>query len=1031
MAHSWSFGSAIPSDSRLDEGADPAALAPGQRFGPFVVEGDLGAGSTSRVYRARTPEGDRVALKVLRAGVDPALRERFAREGRLAAAIRHPGIVALHSGGEVAGVPFLAYELVEGARPLQAALAAAGLAGRCRLLVAAAAAVAHAHAAGIVHRDLKPQNLLVDAAGRVRVADFGLGFDREGPRLTQSGEALGTPLYMAPEQAEGRHPLGPAVDVWALGVLLYEALSGRLPFRSEGWLELRAELRSASPTPLGRLNPDVPPGLEAVGLTALAREPARRYPDAGAFGRALEAALGRARLPDEPTAAPPLSGRSAGSSRHGPFPLGPRGRFELLEVLGRGGMGVVYRARDPELGREVALKFILGVRGNQTRLERFRREGEVTASLHHPGILGVHSTGVLEGIPYIVYELVPGARTLGEALRRTDRRSGVALVRDAARALGYAHRRGVTHRDVKPENCLLDREGRLQVADFGLAAAQGADRLTRSGAVLGTPGFMAPELMTGERERVGPPTDVWALGVILFQALTGRLPFEDAGGYVELARRVTSERCPSPRRFAPDVDRRIEAVCRRCLEIDPDRRFRDGEVLAADLDAWLEDRPLVSTETSAWLPRAVRGVGWRQALPVAAALVGVGVAVPLALQATSGPEAPAGGDASRSAPGTPTPEPTAAPSPEETGAEAAWDAVLETPDRTGRLRAAEAWLEAHPAHPGARAARELVAGLRFAAPLATLEHAASGKAGAVFRGDEELVTFGANHLLRWMRTADAWAPGDRIDVDVRGNLDALVVAPGERYVFSWGVGLGCRPPWPGAAPGGEPIQVECLALSPDGRAVAVGRELGGTELRAAADGRLLRRFPADAAVQALAFDPEGARLVVVSAETEGVGSERRAVACWSLAPGAGEEPLFARRPRLLPRAVAWTEAGDRIVAGSSSGHLLFLDAATGEPVGRLEGPERSGEVGLIDRNALLGSVRGLALLADGRALAVSKGDTPGFNQIGVWDPATGGLRGFVAERPPQQLGLALSPDERYAAVGTSRGVVEVWVVPPP
>ncbi|MCO5164929.1 MAG: serine/threonine protein kinase [Planctomycetes bacterium] len=184
-------------------------------------------------------------------------------------------------------------------------------------------------------------------------------------------------------------------------------------------------------------------------------------------------------------------------------------RFLLLGELGRGATGAVYRARDLERGGEVALKVALA-RPEWVRLQRFLREGEVTAALRHPNIVGIHSMGVADGRPYLAYELVEGARQLDEAARGAPLGRRVELVRDAARALGHAHARGVVHRDVKPANVLVDGAGRVRVADFGLAQALDHERLTVTGALLGTPAYMAPEQLRARRGDVGPPTDVWA-----------------------------------------------------------------------------------------------------------------------------------------------------------------------------------------------------------------------------------------------------------------------------------------------------------------------------------------------------------------------------------------------------------------------------------------------------------------------------------------------------------------------------------------
>ncbi|RMG15670.1 MAG: serine/threonine protein kinase [Planctomycetota bacterium] len=267
---------------------------------------------------------------------------------------------------------------------------------------------------------------------------------------------------------------------------------------------------------------------------------------------------------------------------------------ELLEELGRGGMGVVFRARELRSGRLVAIKVL---RARQTRArERFRREGELTAALAHPGIVRVHAGGEEQGLPYLIYELIPGGETLDRAFRGRSERERAALVRDVARAVGHAHRHGVVHRDLKPENVLVDANG-AHVADFGLAWARSLDRLTQSGALVGTPAYMAPEQIAPEVGERGPWTDVWALGGILYLALTDRRPFE-ADGFHALRYRITAGDLRPPRVEAPGVSPELEAVCLKALSVRPEDRYADANELADDLDRALRGDTVLAPSAS-------------------------------------------------------------------------------------------------------------------------------------------------------------------------------------------------------------------------------------------------------------------------------------------------------------------------------------------------------------------------------------------------------------------------------------------------
>ena len=261
-------------------------------------------------------------------------------------------------------------------------------------------------------------------------------------------------------------------------------------------------------------------------------------------------------------------------------------RYELLEELGRGGMGVVRRARERSTGREVAVKLItLNDLEVEARL-RFRREAELAASLQHPGVLTVYAAGEEPGRAWIACELVPEARALDQAWSGLSRLARAGLVRDAARALGHAHARGVVHRDVKAQNLLVGSDGRLRVTDFGLALLRGGTKITDTGTLLGTPRAMAPEQVKGDRARIGPWTDVWALGVLLYEALTGQRPHEGRT-LVETMRRIVEVDPPRPRSLDPAISEALEAVCLRALRRDPGERWPDGAAMAEALDAAL------------------------------------------------------------------------------------------------------------------------------------------------------------------------------------------------------------------------------------------------------------------------------------------------------------------------------------------------------------------------------------------------------------------------------------------------------------
>ena len=270
------------------------------------------------------------------------------------------------------------------------------------------------------------------------------------------------------------------------------------------------------------------------------------------------------------------------------------GDYLLLEELGRGGMGVVYRTRQLSLDRSVAIKMLLrGCWASEEDEARFRREAESAAGLTHPNIVPVYEVGVHEGHLYYSMKFISG-RTLADMLAAgpLPGRQAARLLSRVSRAVQFAHQQGLLHRDLKPSNILIDEEGEPHVSDFGLArrVSESPD-LTRSGAVVGTPAYMAPEQAAGHCGAVGPTSDVYSLGAILYQTLTGRPPFQ-AASPLDVALLVLEQDPVLPRVLNPKVERDLEMIALRCLQKPVDLRYASAADLADDLDAFLQDEPV-------------------------------------------------------------------------------------------------------------------------------------------------------------------------------------------------------------------------------------------------------------------------------------------------------------------------------------------------------------------------------------------------------------------------------------------------------
>jgi tetratricopeptide (TPR) repeat protein/tRNA A-37 threonylcarbamoyl transferase component Bud32 len=326
---------------------------------------------------------------------------------------------------------------------------------------------------------------------------------------------------------------------------------------------------------------------------------------------------------DEGTPDPDLTTRTADG--HGPMPGLPRGTtvryfgdYEILEELGRGGMGVVYKARQVSLNRLVALKMIkAGVLADDAELRRFQNEAEAVARLDHAGIVPVYEVGEHDGQKYFSMKLVEGGN-LADKLDWfvANPRGAATLLARAAEAVHHAHMRGFLHRDLKPANILIDPEDRPHVTDFGLARRVEADgEMTASGAILGTPAYMSPEQASGRRGAITTATDVYGLGAMLYALLTGKAPF---GGesLVDTLQAVKELPPESPRSLNAGVPRDLETICLKCLAKDPRRRYASAHALADDLHAWLDSRPIAARRVGpterAWL--------WCKRRPAVAAL---------------------------------------------------------------------------------------------------------------------------------------------------------------------------------------------------------------------------------------------------------------------------------------------------------------------------------------------------------------------------------------------------------------------------
>ncbi len=653
-------------------------------------------------------------------------------------------------------------------------------------------------------------------------------------------------------------------------------------------------------------------------------------------------------------------------------------------------MGVVVRGFDPALRRPVAIKMILetGRAGTSAR-ERFAREARAAARLRHPGIVGIHEVGEHEGKPFIVMDFVEG-RTLDEVLEggAWPARRVVELVAKVARALDHAHAQGIVHRDVKPANVLIDGEGEPRLSDFGLALdLDASDRITLSGQLVGTPAYVSPEQASGDRGAIGPTTDVYALGAVLYHALVGRPPF--AGDTIlEVLRRVHEEDPRPLRQIQPSVHPDLETITLKCMEKAPARRYESAAAVAAELDRFLAGEAIRARP----LGRRERMMRWARRRPALSAAIAV------SLLAVSG-AAVAG----------------------LVGAVWSYQTIRAERDRFEQERARAVEAE------------------RRSADAARLESSLRARAEAESQAKDELLGRALAERAARLAAEERW---DEAAVLAAHSL-TFVENGTARGTVAEGIAQLRRIEWIG--PWRDALAV---AWSPDGRLLATGRSRGGVDLWDARSGRAVATFRGHhSRVRGLAWSPDGTRvatgsddaslriwdvparreLAVVHGHEGGVSA-----VAWSgdgtrIVTGCadgGVRVWDARRATPVLQRVAVSHGG-RVgaLALDPTGRRVASGGADG--VVRIASVDADGQEGSIVHEELARAVTAIAWSGDGKRLAIGfDGEADAPAELVVIEPETGlrvggidGLRGAIGA-------LAWSGDGALAA-GDAAGAVFV------
>jgi eukaryotic-like serine/threonine-protein kinase len=731
--------------------------------------------------------------------------------------------------------------------------------------------------------------------------------------------------------------------------------------------------------------------------------------------------------------------------------------YEMLGELGRGGMGVVYLARNIALNRPCAIKTFPAGWAGPTAAARLRAEAQAVAQLRHPNVVQIYGVGEVDGVPFLELEYLPGG-SLAAAPDGAPRPAAEAarLIEPVARAVAEAHRLGIVHRDLKPANILLTADGEPKVGDFGLARSLSSDvRLTHTGQLVGTPCYMAPEQVEPGAVDVGPAADVYSLGAILYELLTGRPPFR-AATTLQTLDLVRSREPVPPRRMQPAVPRDLETICLKCLHKDPRRRYPGAGALADDLGRFVRGRPIVARPTGA----AERAWKWARRHPGVASLsAALTMTAALAFVLVSWQW--------RRAEGKATAEALAHAEARRARREAVRGQAVLAMDHgralceQGEIGRGMAWLarslrlaaEARDEALGRAARINLADGsARLGRPLARLQAPAPARALAFRPDGRALVALDDDGALHCWDT-DTWReeglPYPSEDRDAGGDLvgpvafgpsggGALLVFDREGRGIFWDAvehrrtGPALIPPEPSAVRGvafveggrrlvtcdadgslhwwdaatgrldcGYPLRTgggtSALAISPDGRTLVAGCDDGQVVRWDLARGRVFGPIlPHGSPVRKVAFAGDGRRILVVTRDGQARAWDLATLRASALPPESAVVTSLAVSP-----------AGDRFATGTDTGTVRLWDSITLRQCG--------------PTIKLVGTVRCLAFRPDGRALAIGLED----GTIPVWEvPRVGPIAPPLFTRGPVRA-VASCRDGKHVLTVGGRGL-ERW-----
>jgi len=550
--------------------------------------------------------------------MDQEMRERFYREARASGKLQHENLAVVYDVGEIEGRPYIVMEYLKG-KDLGAMIKAKTpltLPQKLDYSRQICKGLAFVHSENIIHRDIKPENIMIVDGGKVKILDFGIARPVSS-KLTQAGTRVGTPWYMSPEQIKG-DGIDKRSDIFSFGVLFYELLTYRRPFEGDD-TTVMYKIVHEEPPALQLDDIEMREELQALLAKCLAKSANDRYNNFAEVTGALEAVEAKWRdqqriktlLAEAETLTLQRNFQQALTRFDEILRLDPQhaeaqsrrqeclgqdkdrrtmkvmagqivgetiSHYRILERLGAGGMGVVYKAEDIKLKRLVALKFLLPeLSRDESATKRFVREAQAVSSLDHPNICTVHEIDESENGQLFICMTYYEGQTLREIIRAGKTPTGVAslsssldMVIDIASGIAKAHEQGITHRDLKPSNIIITKDGAVKIVDFGLAKLASNTKITKTGTTVGTLAYMSPEQIKGHD--VDHRCDIWALGVTLYELMTGKLPFEGEQELSLLYAIVNEEPAP-PSKINPAISPALESIIRQALQKAPENRF--------------------------------------------------------------------------------------------------------------------------------------------------------------------------------------------------------------------------------------------------------------------------------------------------------------------------------------------------------------------------------------------------------------------------------------------------------------------------